>query len=105
MRSFSSAVVFRAAAGLCLFFAKSALAAPALVPLPQIVVQTNAGSFTLCPPQVIPDAPAPSPTPILVDKAGRETTEFLATILFKSTGYRFQISTNPGIAAAPQTIL
>ena len=79
MRSFSSAVVLRAAAVLFLLFAKSTLAAPALVPLPQIVIQTNAGSFTLCPPQVIPGAPAPSPTPILVDAAGRETAEFLAT--------------------------
>src|SRR5215831_18834886 len=105
MCSSSWAVIFRVAAVLCLLFAKSALAAPALVPLPQIVVQTNAGSFTLCPPQVIPGAPAPSPTPILVDGAGRETAEFLATILFKSTGYRFQISTNPGIAAVPQAIL
>jgi len=105
MRSFSSAVVFRTAAVLCLLFAKSTLAAPALVPLPQIVVQTNAGAFTLCPPQVIPGAPAPSPTPILVDAAGRETAEFLATTLFKSTGYRFQIATNSGQVAVPQAIL
>jgi hexosaminidase len=105
MRSFSSAVVFRAAAVLCLLFAKSSSAAPALVPLPQIVIQTNAGSFTLCPPQVIPGAPVPSPTPILVDAAGRETAEFLAMTLFKSTGYRFQISTNSGQVAVPQAIL
>ena len=59
----------------------------------------------LCPPQVIPGAPAPSPTPILVDAAGRETAEFLATTLFKSTGYRYQIGTNSGLAAVPQAIL
>jgi hexosaminidase len=97
--------MFRAAAALCLLFAKSALAAPALIPLPQTVIQTNSGFFTLCPPQVIPGAPAPSPTPILVDGAGRETAEFLATTLFKSTGYRFQISTNSGQFAVPQAIL
>ena len=77
---------------------------PALVPLPQ-VLQTNAGSFTLCPPQVIPGAPAPAPTAILVDGAGRETGEYLATLLFKSTGYRFQVGTNSAVGAVPQAIL
>src|SRR6266481_4783464 len=105
MCSSSWAVLFRAAVALCLLFAKSALAAPALVPLPQILIQTNAGSFTVCPPQVIPGAPAPSPTPILVDGAGKETAEFLATTLFKSTGYRFEIATNSGLAPVPQAIL
>src|SRR5205823_2729608 len=46
-----------------------------------------------------------SPTPILVDGAGRETGEYLATTLFKSTGYRFQISTNWSGTAVPQAIL
>src|SRR5438046_1963987 len=105
MSSSSFALAFRAAAVLCLVLAKSAFAAPALVPLPQIVVQTNAGSFTLCPPQIIPGAPAPSPTPLLVDGAGRETAEFLATTLFKSTGYRFPISTNSGVSPVPLAIL
>src|SRR4029077_9108773 len=105
MSRFSLALLFRAVAVLCLLFAISASAAPALVPLPQIVIQTNAGSFTLCPPQVIPGAPAPAPTPILVDGAGRETGEYLATTLFKSTGYRFQVSTNSGGVAVPQAIL
>ena len=79
-------------------------APPSLVPLPQIL-QTNAGSFTLCPPQVIPGAPAPAPTTILVDGTGRETGEYLATLLFKSTGYRFQVRTNSGAAPVPQAIL
>ena len=80
-------------------------ASPALVPLPQLLVQTNTGSFTLCPPQVIPGAPAPSPTIILVDGAGRETGEYLATTLFKSTSYRFPVGTNSGLAPVPQAIL
>ena len=70
-------------------------AAPALIPLPQLL-QTNAGTFTLCPPPVIPGVPTPAPTPILVDAAARETGEYLAITLFKSTGYRFQIATNSG---------
>src|ERR1019366_3490533 len=78
-------------------------AAPALVPLPQLM-QTNVGTFTVCSAQVIPGAPAPAPTRILVDGAARETGEYLATTLFKSTGYRFQIATNAGAAAVPQAI-
>jgi hexosaminidase len=82
-----------------------ALAAPpALIPLPQ-VLQINSGSFTLCPPQVILGAPAPAPTIILVDGAARETGEYLAMTLFKSTGYRFQVTSNSGVAAVPQAIL
>ena len=96
---------FRAVGLLWFLLGAVAFAAPpALVPLPQLL-QTNAGSFTLCPPQVIPGAPAPSPTVILVDGAGRETGEYLATLLFKSTGYRFQVGTNSGAAPVPQAIL
>ena len=80
-------------------------ASPALVPLPQILVQTNAGSFTLCPAPVIPGASSPAPTAILVNSAGRETGEYLAAVLFKSTGYRFQVGTNSGAAPVPQAIL
>src|ERR1051326_6801987 len=106
MCSFLKAVKFCGAVSLCFLIATATLAAtPALIPRPQILVQTNAGSFTLCPPQVISGAPAPSPTAILVDAAGRETAEYLATILFKSTGYRFPIATNSGQAAVPQAIL
>lgn len=78
-----------------LLAAAAGWAAPALIPLPQLL-QTNAGTFTLCPPPVIPGVPTPAPTPILVDTAARETGEYLAITLFKSTGYRFQIATNSG---------
>ena len=95
----------RVASILWLLFAAIAVSAsPSLVPLAQ-VLQTNAGSFTLCPPQVIPGAPAPAPTIILVDGAGRETGEYLATLLFTSTGYRYQIGTNSGASPVPQAIL
>jgi hexosaminidase len=79
-------------------------APPAIIPLPQIV-QTNTGAFTLCPPQAIPGAPAPAPTRILVDGAGRETGEYLAMTLFKSTGYRYLVATNSGVAGVPGAIL
>src|SRR5262245_36446666 len=100
------AVQVRGTVILSLLFATAAFAAgTALIPQPETVIQTNAGSFTPCTPQVIPGAPAPSPTPILADGAGRETAEFLATTLFKSTGYRFPISTNLAVNLVPQAIL
>jgi hexosaminidase len=79
-------------------------ASPALIPLPRLL-QTNAGSFTLCPSQAIRGAPAPAPTKILVSNGARETGEYLATTLYKSTGFRFQIATNAGLSAVPQAIL
>src|SRR4051812_9362670 len=99
----SMAMMRRAVIALYFWIAASAFAAaPALIPLPQVLIQTNSGSFTLCPPQIIPGAPAPAPTPILIGRAGRETAEYLATTLFQSTGYRFQIFTNSGFEAVPQ---
>lgn len=80
-------------------------ATPALIPFPRVLVQTNVGSFTLCGPQVIPGAPAPAPTVLLVDATGRAAGEFLALTLFKSTGHRFAIATNSGVAAVPGAIL
>ncbi len=85
--------------------AASAAVSPALVPLPQVLLQTNTGSFTLCPPQIIPGAPALAPTVILADDPGRETGEYLATMLFKATGFRFEVRTNSGTAPMPQALL
>ena len=77
-------------------------APPALIPLPQ-QMQVNAGEFALCGPAVVPGAP--TTTRILVDEASRETGEFLAGMLLKSTGWRFVVATNSGVAAVPQAIL
>ena len=79
-------------------------ASPALIPLPQ-QMQLQSGTFTICLPQLIPGAAFPASTKLLVDNASRETAEYLAMTLFKSTGYRFEIATNSGIAPVPQTIL
>jgi hexosaminidase len=84
----------------CLLAASAFGASPALIPLPQ-VFQSNPGSFTLCPPQVVPGAPTPAPTVILVDGSSRETGEYLAMQLYKSTGYRFVIGTNSGLTPVP----
>src|SRR3954471_10260687 len=87
-----------------LFSAVTVFAVPALIPLPQ-QMQVQAGTFTLCPEQLIPGAPAPAPTKILVDGASKETGEYLAMMLFKSTGFRFEIAMNSGVAPVPQAIL
>jgi len=79
-------------------------APPALVPLPQFM-QTNTGTFTLCPTQAVPGVPAIAPAKILIDGPAREAAEYLAVILLKSTGYQFEIATNSGGVAVPQTIL
>ena len=68
-------------------------------------MQLQGGTFTLCPPKLIPGAPLPAPTRILVDGASRETGEYLAVMLFKSTGYRFEIISNSGLVPVPGTIL
>src|ERR1035438_6094100 len=63
-------------------------AAPAIIPLPQ-QMQVRPGVFTLCPSQAIPGASARATQRILVDGASLQTGQFLATTLFKSTGYQF----------------
>jgi hexosaminidase len=86
-------------------WAATALAGtPNLVPLPQ-QMQVGAGMFTLCPSQPILGAPAQALTRILVDGAAQETGQYLAAVLLRSTGHRFQIETNSGLAAVKRTIL
>jgi len=63
------------------------------------------GAFTLCPPQAIRGAPTVAPTKIVVDALARQTGEYLALTLFKSTGYRFEVATNSGAIPVPQAIL
>ena len=88
-----------------LFSGAAVFAAPSLIPLPQ-QMQLLAGMFTLCPAQLIPGAPSVASTKILVDDTSRETGEYLATMLFKSTGFRFQIATNSGeVPVAPAILL
>src|ERR1035438_5343806 len=63
-------------------------AAPAIIPLPQ-QLQVRSALFPPCPSQPIPGAPARATQKILVDGASLQTGQFLATTLFKSTGYQF----------------
>ena len=78
-------------------------AAPSLVPLPQ-QMQTLPGVFTLCGSQPVPGAPAYALTKILADPAGQQTAEYLAGLLIRSTGYKFQIITNSATKDATQNI-
>jgi hexosaminidase len=79
-------------------------AAPAVIPLPQ-QLQVRVGSFTLCPTQSIPGLSASAPTKILVDSATQPTGRYLAELLLKSTGFQFQIETNPGATAIKGAIV
>lgn len=71
---------------------------PAIIPLPQ-QMQVRPGVFTLCPAQPVAGPPAQAVTKILVDAAAQETGQYLAALLLKSTGYQFQVRTNPGASA------
>jgi hexosaminidase len=77
----------------CLLASAAVGAAPAIIPLPQ-QMQVRPGVFTLCPSQPIPGAPARATQKILVDSASLQTGQYLATILFKSTGCQFVVATN-----------
>src|SRR4051812_7725891 len=80
------------------------LAAPSIVPLPQ-QMQVRPGSFPLCPSQPLPGAPAPALTKILVAGPAQETAQYLASVLFRSTGFKFQIVTNDGATPLKRSIL
>ena len=79
-------------------------ATPQLVPRPQQMTLSS-GMFTLCPSQPILGAPAQAVTKILVDGASQENGQYLASLLLKSTGYRFQIATNSGVLPVKRAIL
>lgn len=82
----------------------AAFAGPALIPLPQ-QMQLESGTFTLCPAHPVIGAPMIAPTRIVVDEVSRQNGEYLALMLFKSTGYRFEIIGDPDVTPAAQTIL
>ena len=75
-----------------------------LIPLP-VLLQTNAGVFTLCPSQPIPPVPGRALMQILVDAYSQPTGQFLAAALAKSTGYQFQIVTSAATNAVKGAIL
>jgi hexosaminidase len=79
-------------------------AAPAIIPLPQ-QMQVRPGIFTLCPSQSVPGAPARATTRILVDGLSLQTGQYLATILFRSTGNQFTVATNNAAGPIRNAIL
>jgi hexosaminidase len=68
-------------------------ATPPIIPLP-VQVQARPGTFTLCPQTPGTNAPAYAFTKILCDAGSVETGQYLAGILFKSTGWQFPLGTN-----------
>ena len=77
---------------------------PALIPLPQ-QMQVRPGVFTLCLEPPVPGVPAQAATRILVDAASFSTGDYLASLLFRSTGCQFQVLTNSGASAVRGAIL
>lgn len=79
-------------------------AAPSIIPLP--VTMTNLpGTFTLCPTQPSTPIPGHATMKILVDGSSLATGQYLAAILFRSTGYQFQIVTVTNTLAVKGSIL
>jgi hypothetical protein len=77
---------------------------PEIIPLP-VTLQTRAGVFTLCPPQPGNPAPAHALMKILVDGASKQTGQYLAAALAKTTGYQFQLATSTATNAVKGAIL
>lgn len=71
---------------------------PAIIPLPK-QMEVRPGVFTLCASRPASGAPARAVTRILVDPPSLETGQYLATMLFHSTGCQFIVATNA--AAGP----
>ncbi|MDB6058660.1 MAG: hypothetical protein JWO95_2504 [Verrucomicrobiales bacterium] len=90
---------------LAVFLARPAMlaATPAIIPLPQLM-QMQSGTFTLCPSQST-TTPLTASTKILVDSQLRHEGEYLASQLLRSTGFRFEVSTNTSLAAKTTILL
>jgi len=87
------------------FVALAALAGtPALIPLPQ-QMQLRPGVFTLCLEPAVPGVPAQAATRILADAAAVSTADYLASLLFRSTGCQFQVVAHSGSSAVRGAIL
>jgi len=78
---------------IALLAAPPLFATPPIIPLP-LTMTTRPGVFTLCPSQPIPGAPAQATQRILVDSPSLQTGQYLATTLFKSTGFQFIVANN-----------
>lgn len=92
---------------LCLVAARGFGASPAIIPLPQ-QMQVRAGLFTLCSTQASSGAPAQAATKLLADVSSLPSGQYLAALLFKSTGCQFQViplGTNAASSAVRGAIL
>jgi hexosaminidase len=75
-----------------------------IIPLP-VSLTNRPGVFVLCPSQPAIPVPAHAPMKILADAASLQTAQYLATALFKSTGYQFRLVTYNGTNAVRGAIL
>ncbi|MGZ4972972.1 MAG: beta-N-acetylhexosaminidase [Limisphaerales bacterium] len=79
-------------------------ATPAIIPLPQ-VMQVQPGTFTLCPSQLTTLGRSTASTKILVEPQLRHEGEYLAGQLLRSTGLRFEVSTNASLTGLTVILL
>jgi hexosaminidase len=101
IESFSKCLVLLAAS----LLASSAMAATLpIIPLP-VTMTPRPGVFTLCPSQLVPGAPARAVTKILVDSPSLQNGQYLAMMLFRSTGYQFAVVTNGAAGPIHNAIL
>ena len=79
-------------------------AVPAIIPQP-VLLQTNAGIFTLCAPSPDAGAPTEAKVRIFTDAASRDSGNYLSSLLSKSTGQRFAVLPATNSAAVSGGIL
>lgn len=83
----------------------SALAATLpIIPLP-VTMTPRPGVFTLCPSQPVPGAPALATVQIVVDSASLQNGQYLAMMLYRSTGFQFNVVTNGAAGPVRNAIL
>ena len=79
-------------------------ATPAIIPQPRLM-QLRPGVFTLCPTESGPAAPGHPLVKIYTDPASQSTGDYLAQILFKSTGQQFAVVPASGTGPIREGIL
>lgn len=77
---------------------------PSIIPLPE-QIELHPGVFTLCPTETQASAPGHPLVKIYTDAASQQTGEYLAALLFKSTGQQFVIETTGAAGPIRDAIL
>ena len=105
-RQLRSSLTLFGIVGLLLTFLGSPilLAAPSIIPLPKQLTN-RPGVFTLCSGQPVPGVAAQPLVRILADPSSIDNAQYLATMLFRSTGFQFSVTTNSTAGPVRNSIL